>query len=220
VDAGCLAAAREWAAHLGLANVEFTQGDAYRTGLEGGSFDLVHVRFFLTTVGGDQALLAEALRLVRPGGVVAFQEADIATLTCYPPLPAWDRIKGAYVALFQRIGADGHVGRRLHFLLRRAGLVDVRFRPFILGFTHTDPMARFMPETAASMRHAFRQAGVMTDQELDEAIQACERHLAEPDTISTSYIVFQVWGRKPAAAPVIPTQQEGVHHGQARNETT
>lgn len=197
LDAGTLEAAREWAGGLGLVNVEFVQGDAYRTGLPRESFDLVHVRFLLTTVGGDAELVPEALALVRPGGVLALQEADVVTLSCAPPHPAWDRLKDAFIGLFRKIGADPFAGRRLFGMLRRAGLEDVRFQPAILGFRHEDTMARFMPETAAAMRRAIRDAGLLTDAELDEAIAACERHLADPETTSTSIIVFQAWGRKP-----------------------
>ena len=195
-DAWMLEAAREWAETLGLANTEFVQGDAYRTGLPRESFDLVHVRFLLTTVGRDQELLAEAVTLLRPGGVLALQEADVSTLGCDPPHPAWDQLKEPIVAIFRRIGADPFVGRRLFGMLRRVGLEDVRFQPAILGFRSEDPMARFMPETAAAMRRAIRDAGLLTDAELDEAIAACERHLADPDTTSTSIVVFQAWGRK------------------------
>lgn len=195
-DADKLAVARSWAQANGLSNVEFVEGDAYHTGLPRESFDLVHVRFLLTTVGRADELVSEALALTRPGGVMAFQEADAVTLTCYPPHPAWDRLKDAIIAVLERTGGDPYAGRRMFGMLRRAGLKDVRFRPFLVGFTCDDPMAGYMPSTTASMRDAILEAGLMSEAQLDEAIAACERHLADPDTVSTSYLVFQVWGRK------------------------
>jgi len=199
-DAEKLAAARGWAQANGLSNVEFVEGDAYRTGLSRESFDLVHIRFLFTTVGRDDELLMEALALTRPGGVVVVQEADVVTLNCYPPHAAWDRLQGAISTAFKRMGGDTFAGRRMLGMLRHAGLLDVRFRPFIVGFTSEDPMANFMPTTAASMRQAILEAGLMSEAELDEAIATCEGHLADPDTVSTSYLVFQVWGRKPRRA--------------------
>jgi len=50
-------------------------------------------------------------------------------------------------------------------MLRRAGLEDVRFRPFVVGFTSEDPMANFKPPTAASMRQAILEAGLMSEAE-------------------------------------------------------
>lgn len=197
-DAEKLAAARVWAEANGLANVEFVEGDAYRTGLPRGSFDLVHLRFMFTTIGRHEELVAEAVALTRAGGALAVQEADVTTLACYPPHLAWDRLKEAMSKAFARVGADTYVGQRMFGMLRRAGLEEVRFRPCLVGFTDKDPMAAFVPNTAASMRRAIVDAGLMTDAELDEAIAACRRHLADPDTTSTSYVVFQVWGQKPA----------------------
>lgn len=196
-DTEKLESARGWAQANGLLNVEFLEGDVYDTGLPRGSFDLVHVRFLFTTVGRQAELLAEALALLRPGGVLGVQEADVTTLSCHPAHPAWDRIKDVIISVFRRTGGDTFAGRRMFGMLRRAGLQEVRFRPFLLGFRSDHPMASFMPSTVASMREAILAAGLISSAELDEAIAACERHLADPDTMSTSYVVFQVWGRKP-----------------------
>jgi hypothetical protein len=123
----------------------------------------------------------------------------VVTLGCHPPHPAWDRLKAVIAEVFTRTGGDTSAGGRLYGLLRSAGLEAVRFRPFLVGFTSQDWMARFLPNTAASMREAILGAGLMSPSELDEAITACERHLADLDTISTSYLVYQAWGRKPAS---------------------
>ena len=201
-DAGMLATAREWAQANGLSNVEFVEGDAYRTGLPPESFDLVHVRFLFTTVGHDAGLLSKMLALTRPAGVVAVQETDLVTANCYPAHPAWDQLKNAIIAAFQRTGGATFAGRRMFGMLRRAGLEEVRFRPFVMGFTSDDPMAESMPSVAASLREAILESGLMSEIQLDEAIAACKRHLADPDTISTSYLMFQVWGRKPRQVKV------------------
>ena len=71
-------------------NMEFLQGDAYGSDLPAGSFDLVHMRFVASTAGDPERLLKEAIRLVRPGGVVALQEPDGSSLNCHPPHPAWE----------------------------------------------------------------------------------------------------------------------------------
>ena len=46
-----------------------SQGNAYATGLPGGAFDLVHMRFLASTAGEPERLVAEARRLVRAGRV-------------------------------------------------------------------------------------------------------------------------------------------------------
>ena len=79
------------------ANVEFQQADAYSSGLPASSFDLVHMRFVASAAGNPEALLQEAMRLVRPGGVVALQEPDVETFKCHPPPPAWGLLIMSFV---------------------------------------------------------------------------------------------------------------------------
>jgi SAM-dependent methyltransferase len=95
VDGVFLEHARERARVRGQDNTQFVAGNVYGTDLPAGSFDLVHSRFVASTAGGADRLLQEAVRLTRPGGVVAFQEPDMATLNCYPAHPAWQSLRGA-----------------------------------------------------------------------------------------------------------------------------
>jgi len=180
------------------ANVEFVPGNVYHTELPDAGFDLVHVRFVASTAGEPAALLQEAMRLTRPGAIVAFQEADIASLNCYPPLPAWDRLKGVLEEAFVCVGADVRLGQRLYRLLRQAGLEEVHYRPFLLGVRCGDPMADFLPATIESVRRTLLDRHLIAPDELQAALAACRSHLADPDTVSTTVTVAQVWGRVPA----------------------
>lgn len=179
----------------GRTNIEFVAGDAYRTGLPRGSFDLVHVRFVASTAGEPAALLEEMIGLTRAGGTVALQEPDVSTLNCYPPHPAWDRLRDAIAQAFAAVGADVRLAQRLYQLVRHAGLEDVRYRPFLVGVRSSDPMADYLPATAESVRGTLLDKHLMTADELEAALAACRAHLADPDTVFTTYTVAQVWGR-------------------------
>ena len=63
--------ARAEIAKRGMGNVTMVQGDGLNTGLEKGSFDLVHERLVLINVSAREAFLTEMLSLLRPGGTVA-----------------------------------------------------------------------------------------------------------------------------------------------------
>jgi ubiquinone/menaquinone biosynthesis C-methylase UbiE len=189
--------ARGWARDHGLGNVEFVQGDAYRTGLPRGSFDLVHVRFVASTVGRPQELIEEAVALARPGGVVALQEPDIGTLRCYPPHAAWDRLAQVLEQVFACVGSDVRLAQHLYQRIRAAGLEDVQYRPFLVGFRSDDPMAAYLPATVESVRRTILRHDLIAETELDAALAACRRHLAAPATVSTYVTVAQVWGRRP-----------------------
>jgi SAM-dependent methyltransferase len=180
-------------------NVEFVQGNAYRADFPDRSFDLVHMRFVAGTAGRPEALIAEAIRLAAPGGIVALQEADIASLACHPSHPAWDRLRSALEDLFAAVG-DPHLGRRLFSLVRAGGLADVQYRPFLLGVRSPDPMRDYLPCTIESVRAAIVERGLMSSAEIDATLADCRRHLCQPDTTFTTYTVAQVWGRRPIDA--------------------
>ena len=91
-----------------LTNVGVIAADARRTGLESCSFDPVHARTLLVTVPKPGEVLAEMVRLARPGGWVASQEADIDFARCYPALPAQDRLVSLFRTSFGRSGANPH----------------------------------------------------------------------------------------------------------------
>jgi len=182
---------------LDLSDVEIVEADATATGLASDTFDLVHTRLVLVNVFDPDRVLAEMLRLVRPGGVVAAQEVDISGFGCFPSHPAYDRLLAAIVATWQD-GRDPFVGRRLPGLLLTAGARDIDADCFAVlqrpgGFNH-----RIVPFFARLLREPILAAGLLVGDELEELCAATEEHLARPDTITLWGPIYQVWGRRPA----------------------
>ena len=181
-------------------NVQIICGDAYATGLPDAAFDLVHMRFLASTSGESDRLIAEALRLVRPGRWLALQEAAGTTLTCYPPLKAWTLLTEALVSLIPDAGGSDPAAHRFFRTLLDAGMEDVGYRPCIVGTKAGDAWAEFFPATCLTLRDAMIERGLMTAEAFEEALAACKRHLAQPGTVWVSPMLVQVWGRKPEAA--------------------
>ena len=198
VEDASLAAARAWVDGLGLKNVEIIAGSIFDHGLPPESFDLVHLRYVITTIGQHDDVVRAALALVKPGGVLAVQEADAEGIHAYPACPAFDQLKAVLIALFSGIGADPYAGRRVYGLLRDAGLSDVDFRACTARARSHDDLADYLPQTILSVRETVLKLGLMTEAETEQAIAACRAHLAKPETISTTSTVFQAWGRKVA----------------------
>jgi SAM-dependent methyltransferase len=198
IDSRQLAGARAYVEDTRLDNVEIVEGDAYRTGLPDASFDLVHVRFLFAPLGRDDALLAEMLRIARPGGLLAIQEPDSASWSCFPPSPAWDKLKATILAAFRRGGGDFDAGRRTFGMLRRIGLKEVRLRAAIVALQDGHPYMRLPIQFATTLRARILDGGLMTAEELDAAMADCEAVARNPDTIVTSFVVTQVCGRKPS----------------------
>jgi ubiquinone/menaquinone biosynthesis C-methylase UbiE len=193
-DAVFLDHARQHAISRGFSNVEYVPGDVYGSGLPAASFDLVHTRFVASTIGNPERLLQEAVRLTRPGGIVAFQEANLASLNCYPAHPSWERLKRAFAVVFPYIGGDPWSAHDLYRLLRQSGLEGVQYRPFLVGFAAGEPMCDYLPATMESIRSALIEKHLIIPSELDATIAECRAHLADPGTVSTYLTVVQVWG--------------------------
>lgn len=197
VDSKQLAAAREFVQANGLANVEILERDAYNANLPHASFDFVHIRFVFAPVGRDAALLKEALDLLRPGGILAIQEPDAAPWNCYPAHPAWDILKTAILNAFRSGGGDFDAGTRMFAMLRHAGMEDVQIRSAVIALQDTHPYKRLPIQFATSLRKRILDGKILTETELDNAINEVERIAADPETIVQTFIVNQVWGRKP-----------------------
>ena len=89
------------------------------------------------------------------------------------------------------------MAQHIHRLLRALGLEEVKYRPFLVGVTSGEPWTDFLPATIESVRSTLLGKGLIVPAELDAALATCRRHLADPDTVFTSYLIVQTWGRKP-----------------------
>jgi ubiquinone/menaquinone biosynthesis C-methylase UbiE len=200
-DPAHVAMARELARQRGLGNVEIVAADAQRTGLPSGSFDLVHARTLLVTVPRPAAVVAEMVRLARPGGWVAGLEADAEYSVCYPAHPAWDRLSEIFHASFTRNGADLLIGRRLTELYREAGLEDIGVEARAGVYRARDSRRTVRADLVRSMRPMILEMGLADERELDELDRTVREHLDDPRTVVMPHLSFLAWGRKPEARP-------------------
>jgi SAM-dependent methyltransferase len=192
------AMAAKFAAGRALAQVEIVTADARHTGLSSGSFDLVHARTLLINLPDPAEVVAEMVRLARPGGAVAVAEPDTEHALCYPPDPAFDRICAIFSAAFSRNGADPAIGRRVPELFRQAGLVDVEVESRTQMYPPGNSRRTVRLDLVNAMRPQIVETGLASGQELDELDATARPHLEDPRTVIMSGLLFLVWGRKPA----------------------
>lgn len=196
-DPAHVAVARQYASNRGFANVEVLAGDARQTGLPAESFDLVHTRTLLVTIPEPAEVVAEMVRLARPGGLVASQEADAEFSICYPPLPEWDRLWASFRASFPRAGADLRLGRRLTELFREAGLTDVGATVYASCYPAGHSRRTVIPDLVRSLHPVILGLGLAGERELADVDAAVRAHLADPRTLIMPHLLVTAWGRKP-----------------------
>jgi SAM-dependent methyltransferase len=193
--------ARQLVSQRGLRNVRVTVGDARATGLPSASFDLVHARLLLVNIPDPEAVVAEIVRLLRPGGTVACEEADGALMLCHPPDTAYDRLNATFREMYARLGADLGIGRRLHQLLDDAGVVDIGIEARADVRPAGHPRRTVMLDLVRAMRSKVIAAGLLTAHEHEQLDRRARAHLAAPGTIVVPYLSFLAWGRVPEAIP-------------------
>ena len=195
-SADAVARARTLVSERGLGNVKILERDARSTGLPRASVDLVTSRLVLVNVPQPEQIVAEAVALVRPGGCVAFHEADYVSHVCDPPVNAWDSLVGLLATYSANNGIDPFIGRKLPRLLRDAGLIEVQVNPIIHVYPPGHARRNILLDFAENLSERILAQKLVGKRELAEMKAALGRHLANPHTLVVSHLFFQAWGRK------------------------
>ncbi len=115
------------AAASGADNTRFLVGDFRDSGLEPGSFDVVHAHQVLQHLRDPVGALAAMGALAGPGGIVAARDSDYSSFSWWPDEPRLDRWLEVYSAVARRNGAEPDAGRWLLHWARTAGLTDITY---------------------------------------------------------------------------------------------
>jgi ubiquinone/menaquinone biosynthesis C-methylase UbiE len=195
VAAEQIAYARRYLADI--ADVDLRQGDAARLPWEDASFDHVFMMWFLEHVTDSAPFLAEARRVLRPGGSITVIETDYDTFFSYPTDPDLEALMAAQRELFRRNGQPA-MGRQLGTLLAASGFRQVESGP--VGFHHFAGGGGTALRDFATYLLGFLEPMVpraARELELDEqrlrAGAAFLRALPERPMASLTQLVFRGW---------------------------
>lgn len=194
-DPRSIARARARMAEEGLSQVRFTQSDVAQ--IPGGQpFDAVVGRYILMFLPDPVSLLRSLSRLIRPGGVFAFQEP------CWKSffeqanrMPLWAAASSVFLEALDRAGTCTEMGPALSQVFQQAGLPAPATRKDTLVGAE-----EWLPGCLLSMRPSIEQLQVSThalggfetlSSRLHAEVKAHQTNTPLPDLVSA-------WCRQPA----------------------
>ncbi len=177
--------ARSIAEAGGLDNATFQVGDVTELSFDDESFDVVHGNAILVHVPDTQAVLAEAKRVLKPGGLISVREWIMEASFLAPD---FEVIGDAWATLAELITADdGHpnIGRDLKRHLLESGFTDVKPTASFTSYTTVEDigyLSRVIEDWffSADVRASATAYGVATQQQLDNLEQALKRWMSHP----------------------------------------
>ena len=204
VNPDVLEVARQRAADGGRANVSFVVGDC-RTASLPDDFDAVIGRYVLMYTGDPAATLASVVKHVRPGGLVAFAEADFGTAVDFSkrgPSALSTRLWEWAEAAFQH--ADNYPGMAIE--LYRAFLASGLNTPEMLllaplSGAHHGVAFEWSTESIRSLVPLLEKFGIATADEVDidtlkDRVRSdCQEH----NSLLMLLPMVTAWAKKPAS---------------------
>ena len=193
-DPRAVARATARAAELRLEHVHFTQADIADLPIER-PFDAVVGRYILMFLRDPAAVLRSVSRIVRPGGVIAFQEPCWTSfLQACEILPLWRSAATLMVDTFHRTGTNTRMGADLPATFVAAGLPTPAVR--------TDTLVgaeRWMPDVIQTLAPQMRALDLAVGS-LGDLSTLCDRLLKEAEAHHVRAplpAILGAWARKP-----------------------
>ncbi|MGH8292174.1 MAG: class I SAM-dependent methyltransferase [Gammaproteobacteria bacterium] len=153
--------------HARLApRLEFQEGDAFALDFPDGRFDFVSCRHMLQTVPEPERVIAELIRVTRPGGRLHLLVEDYGMIHAYPTRHDLDAFwQRAMAGFAQNMHVDPHIGRRTWHELHTRGVQDLNVNYIVVDTVRVprDILARIFESWRDGYTHTVAElAGMST----------------------------------------------------------
>ena len=197
-DANSITRARERVTAMGFRNVSFMQADV--NDLAGDKpFDAVVGRFILMFLPDPLSVLRSVVQLVRPGGVLAFQEPSwVPILALGACLPLWSKVLSCIHRTFLRSGVNPEMGLDLYRIFQQAGLPAPSMHMELLLGNDAESTGILL-DVLASLRPLAKQRNVSIEVlgDFDTLPQRVQTEVTAANTVVSFVPLVGSWSRKP-----------------------
>jgi ubiquinone/menaquinone biosynthesis C-methylase UbiE len=201
-SADSITLARQRVESVGFSNIKFevnTLEDLKQSGPETRQFDALIGRLILLYTPNPAANLQKMATLVRPGGLIIFQEMDMTTGRAVPEIPLYDLCGHWICTAFQRAGVETEMGSRLYSIFKAAGLHEPQMisGARVQGGAQSD-IYEWLAGTVRSLLPMIEKMGVAAKDEV--AVETLADRLRE-DVVAGGGVIHSpvfvgAWARK------------------------
>jgi ubiquinone/menaquinone biosynthesis C-methylase UbiE len=197
-SAQSLKLARMRAGQEGFDNLEFVEAtlDSLTVGRP---FDALVGRLILLYLPDPAQALRRLLELVRPGGLVVFQEMDMPTGRSLPLCPLYTRVGEWLTTTFERAGVDVWMGSHLHGTFACAGLPEPQlWASHCVAGSERSELYEWLVETLRSVLPLAEKLGVTSRQELqlDSLAARLRAEVAAAGGVIHAPVYVGAWARR------------------------
>jgi len=188
VDPEQIEVARTTAAQRGIDNAEFATASVYELPFEDASFDVVYANAVLFYLQEPRRALVEFKRVLRPNGLAAVSDDDLATVVISPDRPELQLGARLFEQAVAHEGGNARYSRHLRTLMLEAGFArtqGIAHAPEVYGDLER---TRWFAEFAVGLFSAPDMAKVIVDE-----------GWAKPDELDALLDALREWGELPDA---------------------
>ena len=171
-------------------NLHLVEDDILASRDWGGPFDLIHARFVCCHLPTRNALLAQAVEWLAPGGwLVVTDPYQLPAATS--PYPVLQRLLAAYEQRYRNRGTDLTWSRGLPALLAATGLTELGHAGY-LGCLGNGDRDRWRPLIEPVLPELI-ETGLITAADVEQ----WRAELADPAFVDIPQFTLAAWGRRP-----------------------
>lgn len=192
-----LAVATELAREDALETAHFRLANIYQPGLEAESVDVSYSRWLMVHLNRPVDAMRAIYRVLKPGGVMVCEEADITAVYTEPASAAYTELRDTCMKGAHERGVDYSGGRRVHVWAKEAGFEIVHldaYHPHYITGEHKG----FWNWTLRAVGIGMVKEGSLTAARLEELVTKMNEADASPDTLVAHSRMHQLIARKPA----------------------